>query len=391
MDLGKKQKVHHGENRNIRILYIDLWQGPAQAHYTGPLLHALCSEPGIQIGFLHNRNQDLFFYPEHMERFPIHAPTGLRLDQWDRLILQPWEFVKCLRAMEKFNPDIIHLVFSYPWFTFYLRYLAKRHLVTCTLHDITPHHGEENLRNRMAIQAMIRFCNPIFVHGRQCLDTANHLYPEYAGRFVEIPLGNCDFLNSRNATETLPEKATFLFFGRLLPYKGLSLAMKAFEEIIHEYPDARMIIAGEGSLEREKSLIFPLRNNLEIINRVITEMELAELMGRSLAVLAPYTHASGSAVVATSYAFARPVIASNIGGMKDMVIHDITGWLVEPGSVKGMVNAMKRAIENPAHMLEMGVHAKEHSRREWSWEKVARIHIQAYEDLLRKMETSEST
>jgi glycosyltransferase involved in cell wall biosynthesis len=361
-----------------RILLIDLWEGPAQVYYTGRLLTALAQRKEIHSGFLHNKHQDMSSYPSPLEHFPINAPTNARLEQWRRMLAQPWEFARCLRAIRRFKPDLIHFVFTYPWFTLTMPLIAKRYPVVFTMHDVTPHHGEEKMRNIFAIRSIVNYAKAIFVHGPQCLKMASDLYPERRNILVEIPLGHYDFPHDITLQEQKPEPATFLFFGRLLPYKGLSVTLEALKRILPRHPEAKIIIAGEGSLKHDRAAIGSLARNLEVINRRVSEEELSRLMARSLALLAPYTHASGSGVVATAYAFARAVIASHIGGLIDMVVHDQTGWFVEPNDADGLASAMERAIENPVRMLLMGRQAKEYARTEWGWERIADVHIRTY-------------
>ena len=361
-----------------RILLIDLWEGPAHVYYTGRLLTALAQRKEIHSGLLHNKHQDMRSYPSPLEHFPINAPTNARLEQWRRLLAQPWEFARCLRAIRRFKPDLIHFVFTHPWFTLTMPLIAKRYPVVFTMHDVTPHHGEEKLRNVFAIRSIVNYAKAIFVHGPQCLKMASDLYPERRNILVEIPLGHYDFPHDITLQEQKPEPATFLFFGRLLPYKGLSVTLEALKRILPRHPEAKIIIAGEGSLKQEHAAIGSLSRNLEVMNRRVSEEELSRLMARSIALLAPYTHASGSGIVATAYAFARAVIASHIGGLIDMVVHDQTGWFVEPNDADGLASAMERAIENPERMLLMGRQAKEYARTEWGWERIADAHIRTY-------------
>ena len=366
----------------MRVLLVDLWEGPGHAYYSGPFISAMARKKSVQTAFLHNIRQDLALYPQNVTRFPINAPTNLRSDQVPQIMLQPLEFFRMISKIKRFQPDMIHLIFSYPWFTAVMPLLARKYNFAQTLHDITPHHGEETMRNRLALKALIKYANPVFVHGRQSYNKASELYPGVTNRLNIIPHGHFDFLNPSDEPKPEPEETTFLFFGRILPYKGLNIALRALEIVLREFPETRMIIAGTGSIENEKPLIQKMEKNLEICNRRVDDDDLRKLMRRSLAVLAPYTHASGSGVVATTYAFSTPVIGSRLGGLIDMIVPDKTGWLFEPGDPEQLAGCMKKAVRDKSLMVRLGRNAKEHAKQAWDWNKITDNCVNAYREAL---------
>jgi glycosyltransferase involved in cell wall biosynthesis len=366
------------KNTRLRVALFDLWHGLGHAYYTGPLCEALCRREDLTVGLFYNQKQDLSLYGNPAARFAVDAPTGLDRSQWGRLATQPLGLAKMLANLRRFNPDVIHLSFCHPWLTMLLPVLGRWRPVISTLHDVTPHHGEETLRNHLANRTMICVSRRVFVHGPELLRMAEERYPTARGRFASIPMGHLEILSQYADFSLEPEPATFLIFGRLLPYKGLRIALEALEIVAAEEPDARLIIAGRGDLAKEASLIERLRGRVELHHRFISNAELGELMGRSLAVLLPYTHASGSGVVATASAFERCVIASRLGGLIDMIVDGKTGRLFKPGSVHELASLMIQAIRNRSETLEMGRAARRHARDQGSWDRIAEILCQSY-------------
>lgn len=122
---------------------------------------------------------------------------------------------------------------------------------------------------------------------------------------------------------------TFLFFGRIVKYKGLLLFLKAIEifdkkmkELNKNY---KVIIAGEGKIEKEEAeLINKInqdKNNIEILNRYIDEKEIAQIWDRSDICILPYIEASQSGVVAIAINKAMPCIITPMKGLLEQCVN----------------------------------------------------------------------
>src|ERR1035437_11184822 len=106
-----------------------------------------------------------------------------------------------------------------------------------------------------------------------------------------------------------------LFYGLINKYKGVEVLISAMKNVIKVLPDLKLIIAGKGKIEYD---ITTLGNNFEIINRYITNEEIAELNQLATLVVCPYFSASQSGVVMTSFAFNNPVLATNVGALPEV-------------------------------------------------------------------------
>jgi glycosyltransferase involved in cell wall biosynthesis len=82
----------------------------------------------------------------------------------------------------------------------------------------------------------------------------------------------------------------------------------------------------------------------------------------------PYLTATGSGVVALAYHYRKPVLASKIGGLEDVVVQGRTGWLVTPGSASALADALAAIDRETASSLKqaIGTFVDEHS-----WDKMA--------------------
>ena len=169
-----------------------------------------------------------------------------------------------------------------------------------------------------------------------------------------------------------------LFFGRISLYKGIDILMKAAEIVVENMPDVKFLIAGKGDIIRGDK---PSRNQeyLTILNRYIENEELVNLIRESRFVVCPYKDATQSGVIMTAFALNKPVIASNVGGIPEVVKHDHNGLLVAPNNPDELANAIvfllrdRECLTRFEHNLEI-----DRKKGALSWQKVAEATVSAY-------------
>jgi glycosyltransferase involved in cell wall biosynthesis len=121
---------------------------------------------------------------------------------------------------------------------------------------------------------------------------------------------------------------------------------------------------------------------LRVFAKWIPDEEIQYYFNACDIVVLPYTDITTSGVIPLAYAFSRPIITTNIGGLND-IVNDDTGIIVPAKDV----GALRNAIENifRRDLLAMGKCAYEYSRKEFSWESNAQKIGELYE-LLRSMD-----
>jgi glycosyltransferase involved in cell wall biosynthesis len=120
----------------------------------------------------------------------------------------------------------------------------------------------------------------------------------------------------------------FLFFGRLLPYKGLDLLAESLARMGHR-PELIVRVVGFGP---ESGALSALRRlpNVTVENRWVPEAEVGALFNWADAVVLPYREASQSGVAAVALAARRYVIATNVGGLAEQLTNEPLAILCEP-------------------------------------------------------------
>lgn len=126
----------------------------------------------------------------------------------------------------------------------------------------------------------------------------------------------------------------FLYVGRLVSYKRPDLAVKAFEGLEH-----RLLVVGEGHLAPALRAIAP--PNVTFLGNV-DDPTLRSLYRSARALVYPAVEDFGIAM-AEAQACGTPVIALDLGGARDIVEHNVTGWLLTNPSVEQVRRAVSRA------------------------------------------------
>lgn len=90
--------------------------------------------------------------------------------------------------------------------------------------------------------------------------------------------------------------------------------------------------------------------NLEVVNRFITEEEASDFIKQSFVVVLPYIFASQSGVIPEVYSYGRPVIATNVGCLPEMVDDKITGYIVENEDYMSIGKIILDIYDNPVKL-----------------------------------------
>jgi len=245
--------------------------------------------------------------------------------------------------------DVIHLTWSpnvYEWCLYILR---KRMLLT--VHDPFPHTGLDTfivrLRRWLAFRLVPRF---IILNEAQRDDFINY-YRLSEDRVIDSRLSCYTYLrtiapNSRQ----MAEGNYILFFGKISPYKGLDYLLSAMGKIHERCPDCRLIVAGGGRCHFDISRYLEL-DYIDIRNRFIPDEELVALIRGASFVVCPYTDATQSGVIMSAFAFDKPVIATNVGGLPEMVKHDKYGLIVKEKDIDELKDAIIKLWQQ-RHLVE---------------------------------------
>jgi glycosyltransferase involved in cell wall biosynthesis len=148
----------------------------------------------------------------------------------------------------------------------------------------------------------------------------------------------------QNAPKTV---TNLLYLGRLEATKGIELLCEAFSLSAGHYPTLRLNIAGWGTLADSLQQKYGTHPQITFHGPVFNQKK-SDLLAASDALIVPsqWPEVFGI-VIAEAYAHGVPVIASNIGGIPELVEHQKTGFLVPPGDIEALSHTLNNIAQNP--------------------------------------------
>ena len=167
----------------------------------------------------------------------------------------------------------------------------------------------------------------------------------------------------------LGNEKVILFFGYIRKYKGLPYLINAMKEI-NAKMKVKLMIVGE-FYEDEKpthDLIdsLGLKNDIFVISDYIPNEEVKYFFCASDVLVLPYIDATQSGIIQIAYYYDKPVIATDVGGLGEVVIDGKTGFVVEPRSSKSIADAIIEYYDKDLEK-EFSANVAE-EKKKYSWE-----------------------
>lgn len=276
-----------------------------------------------------------------------------RLRQSLRQLRTNYQLLSQIRA---FRPDVIHLQQGHLWANLVLP-LLKNYPLVLTIHDPQHHAGDRGAYStpQWVYDYGFRRATQVIVHAKQLKrDVLERLMLSEENIHVvpHIAIGG----------ETKPlveeEENLILFFGRIWPYKGLDYLIRAEPLITSEVPNVKIVIAGEGEdFERyRRMMVYP--EHFIVYNEHVSEDRASELFQQASVIVLPYIEASQSGVIPVAYSYSKPVVATAVGGIPEIVEHGETGYLVTPRDERALATAIIKLLKDKALRHKMGEKGK---------------------------------
>ncbi|WP_425003648.1 glycosyltransferase family 4 protein [Mycolicibacterium sp. S3B2] len=158
----------------------------------------------------------------------------------------------------------------------------------------------------------------------------------------------------RAVTDTEP---VVLFFGVWSKYKGIEILLDAFVLVRDQIPEARLVLAGAPSADIDVAAVLERCDrigNIDARPGYVAVDDVAGLFDAARVVATPYIRATQSGVAHLAYTFGRPVVASDIGDLADVIVDRVTGLLVEPADATALAVALVELLRDPELAARLG-------------------------------------
>jgi glycosyltransferase involved in cell wall biosynthesis len=153
------------------------------------------------------------------------------------------------------------------------------------------------------------------------------------------------------------------FVGWLLPIKGPEYLLKSMEHVWPDYPETALIFVGKGDLDldlREQALQLTANGRVKFLG---WREDISEIMPVFDMLVLPSLNEGMGRVLVEAMAAGKPVVASRVGGIPDLVRDGETGYLVPPADEKALADGIKKLLEDPGNAWEMGQRWKEYCQQ----------------------------
>jgi glycogen(starch) synthase len=241
--------------------------------------------------------------------------------------------------------------------------------------------GNASLEQETIIGRVLRRSSWITTVSASLLADVHQRVPDVVSRSSVVP----DGLPSQKLLPLpLPiDRPKILCLGRLINDKGFDLAITAFASIVDRYPEARMIIAGDGPMRSalERQAADWQLGDLVTFTGLVAPEDVPGLLNQATVVLMPSRREGLPRVALEAALMARPVVAARIGGLAEIIQHGETGWLVEPEDSDALAMASLFLLEHPDLAARMGEAARKRVQETFSWERC----VDTYDDLYRRI------
>lgn len=175
-----------------------------------------------------------------------------------------------------------------------------------------------------------------------------------------------ELFNRLQLADWKTKKLLFLAVGRLIPAKNYPRILDAFRKVLDKYPEAVLVIVGQGELENElekKICVSKMSQNVRIIKHYFSTEDLVILYRQAIALLFCSLYEGQGRVVYEAMATGTPVIGSNVGPIPEMIEHNRNGMLVDPSDVGQIASAIEMFCVGSVTKAELAGYCRETADR----------------------------
>lgn len=387
---------------------VALLTGGRDAPYAYGMTMALSAQ-GIQLDVIGGDSTD---FPA-FHRSPGIRYLNLRGDQsrdaglMEKIVRVLRYYARLIRYAAGAKPKIFHILWNNKIELFdrtlllaYYRLLGKK--IVLTAHNVNAgwRDGNDSLLNRLSLRAQYETADHIFLHTEKMKQELLREFPVGEGKVSVIPFGINNSLKVTELTRGAArarlgiahgEKA-MLCFGHIAPYKGLDLLVDAFLRLAPAHPEYRLMIAGTPRpgcdsywMEIERTIRADT-NGGKIIQRIcfIPDEETELYFKAADVAILPYRMIFQSGVLFLAYSFGLPVLASDVGSLKEDIEEGETGFVFTPEDPAALGEAIERYFASKlfVELADRKQGIIDFARAHHSWDVVAQKTMAVYAGLL---------
>jgi len=281
-------------------------------------------------------------FPGETQLSSSPKPTDLNITQEVNSI-NPFNWIKVGNKIRKEKPDLVIFKYWIPFMAPSLGTIARRirknkHTkVIVVVDNIIPHEKRfgDNVLNKYFVKSVDAFV----AMSQSVLDDLKTFDNQKPKLLSPHPLYD-NFGKSKTREEALNSLGLdtqynyMLFFGIIRQYKGLDILLKAFADKRLNNGKNKLIVAGEfyedDTVYQDLIKKHQLQDAIVLATKFIPDEEVVNYFCAADIIVQPYKHATQSGVTQIAYHFEKPMLVTDVGGLKEIVPHNKVGYVTNP-------------------------------------------------------------
>jgi len=317
-------------------------------------------------------------------------------------------YARLIRYAATAEPRIFHILWNNKFELFdrtllmlYYKVLGKKVVLTAHNVNTRKRDSKDTLLNRLTLRIQYRLADHIFVHTEKMKRELCEEFAVHTARVTVIPFGINNEVPNTNLTAAEAKQRlgirerekTLLFFGKVRPYKGLECLVSAFLQLPIQSENYRLIIAGRPGMGceeywdtiRKTISTCPQQDRILVRAEFIPDDEVETYFKAADVLVLPYRHIYGSGILSLGYSFGTPVLAADVGSLKEEIIVSKTGFTFKRADPTDLCAAIERyfASDLYKHLSAQREKIRSYAAERYSWNEVGRLTLNVYDRLLR--------
>lgn len=354
-----------------KVLVFNLTPRFGMLHYSAQFCNALAKRYQVSVAIADYYKGDL--YDEAINLVKIKTNPDLKSFIFDSLHI--FQHRRFLKEIARIKPDIIHFMDNHPWYIFYAKRLKRAwYKVYVTQHDPTLHSGDSKwLQGKIAVltnKVLRILADKLIVHGENLKADLIEQYQVNPEKIIVVPHGNYNFFTRRSGGTVELRENAFLFFGRIVDYKGLDLLLESLEFVKKKVQNFTLIIAWSWNTDKYKQLLGCYWKYIQLYNKNISDEEVRKYFEMSEFIVLPYKDATGSWVLPVAFAFSKPVIVSDAGELGTCTKSANWGMVLDFLTPQTLAEQIIWMLEHKDEARNLGKNGRKYTEEVLGWEKI---------------------
>lgn len=350
------------------------------SHYTGLMYRALSKKYDVDMISYKMQYPKILFKKEQRD----YSNDMFKIEDTDFYIntANPINWIATASRIRKKKPGLVIMQWWHPYFApcyWSICSLLGKCKVLFICHNVFPH--ERFPLDRFLTKMVMAKGDYYIVQSKQDEEDLKTIRknPKYKRTvhptYNAFKIQNLDKAEGRRQLGIAEEEKVLLFFGFVRGYKGLKHLVHAMQEIVNKVEKVKLLIVGDFDGDKEDYLNLieecGVKEFIEIHDGYIPDQEVEKFFAASDLVVLPYESATQSGIVQIAYGFEKPVIATEVGGLPEVVLDGRTGYIVPPKDSEKLAERIADYFEKDKEM-EFRENIQKEAYR-YSWDRMTEI------------------